>query len=220
MKTPTKTPTKTQQNVENFLPNGSPNESDWWPVEENSEDNTNVASTERKTVSPIRSKHNSRSVYSPSVEEDIDEDEDKNEDNSNNVTSKSEQQSTKVFRNCGYLTWTQSRKAWRFPENDITLGDATDSIVECYNDNQNRKQQNRAATKKAKQKTTASSSQWRQQLQKQERQKQRNEPIPENVKRDLIKCIKERRHFQLSRSVPLKDIIDAYTEVWADGEDP
>lgn len=38
--------------------------------------------------------------------------------------------------------------------------------------------------------------------------------VPPTVKRELVKCLQERRHFELSRSIPLKDMIEAYCEAW------
>lgn len=38
--------------------------------------------------------------------------------------------------------------------------------------------------------------------------------VPPSLKKDLVKCLQDRRQFELSRSIPLKDMIEAYCEAW------
>jgi hypothetical protein len=38
--------------------------------------------------------------------------------------------------------------------------------------------------------------------------------IPDSFKRDLVKCLGDKRHFELSQRIPLSTMIDAYQQVW------
>lgn len=42
-------------------------------------------------------------------------------------------------------------------------------------------------------------------------------PIPPPFKKELVRCLGDRRHFELSQRIALGCVIDAYQEVWADG---
>lgn len=39
-------------------------------------------------------------------------------------------------------------------------------------------------------------------------------PIPESFRKELVKCLVERRQFELSQSIPLSCVINAYEQVW------
>jgi len=41
-------------------------------------------------------------------------------------------------------------------------------------------------------------------------------PLPSPFKKELVKCLAQRRQFELSQRIPLRDMIDAYAEVWND----
>ena len=38
--------------------------------------------------------------------------------------------------------------------------------------------------------------------------------IPESFKAQLVKCLSDRRHFELSQRIPLSEMINAYQDVW------
>lgn len=42
-------------------------------------------------------------------------------------------------------------------------------------------------------------------------------PIPASFKSELVKCLADRRHFELSQRISLHCLIDSYQEVWNDG---
>jgi hypothetical protein len=44
----------------------------------------------------------------------------------------------------------------------------------------------------------------------------RASPIPDSFKKELVKCLADRRHFELSQRISLRDMIDAYQDVWND----
>jgi hypothetical protein len=43
------------------------------------------------------------------------------------------------------------------------------------------------------------------------------QPIPSSFKKELVKCLAQRRQFELSQRIPLGDMIEAYTEAWNGG---
>ena len=43
-------------------------------------------------------------------------------------------------------------------------------------------------------------------------------PIPASFQKELVKCLADRRQFELSQSIPLADMIEAYTIVWSKEE--
>lgn len=49
--------------------------------------------------------------------------------------------------------------------------------------------------------------------------KKKAKPIPASFQKELVKCLADRRAFELSQSIPLRDMIEAYTIVWNAGEE-
>jgi hypothetical protein len=41
--------------------------------------------------------------------------------------------------------------------------------------------------------------------------------IPESFKRELVQCLEDKRHFELSQRIPLQTMIEAYQHVWNNG---
>jgi hypothetical protein len=168
------------------------------------------------TTEPVRH----QPTHAPSIErcsdnDEVDTNQTKNLSNTNEQHQSSTPMGQKLFRNCGYDTWIQTRHAWRYPEN-IICSDEIERSSGVTTLEESQRQQNyeryssprRHLASSHVRHVSSSSSPPHQPVH-----------VPDNVKRDLIKCIKEHRHFQLSRSIPLKDVIDVYCQVWADGED-
>jgi hypothetical protein len=49
---------------------------------------------------------------------------------------------------------------------------------------------------------------------KDHRKKKDTPPIPESFRKELIQCLIDRRQFELSHSIPLVCVVDAYQQVW------
>jgi len=45
--------------------------------------------------------------------------------------------------------------------------------------------------------------------------KNKAKPIPAAFQKELVKCLGDRRQFELSQRIPLRDMIEAYTIVWS-----
>jgi hypothetical protein len=46
--------------------------------------------------------------------------------------------------------------------------------------------------------------------------KKKAPPIPESFRKELIQCLVERRQFELSQSIPLSCVVNAYEQVWTE----
>ena len=44
--------------------------------------------------------------------------------------------------------------------------------------------------------------------------KNKAKPIPASFQKELVKCLADRRQFELSQPIPLADMIESYTIVW------
>jgi hypothetical protein len=42
----------------------------------------------------------------------------------------------------------------------------------------------------------------------------RRPPVPDKFKKELVKCLADKRQFELSRPIPLSEIIHAYNQAW------
>jgi len=59
---------------------------------------------------------------------------------------------------------------------------------------------------------------WREQGRRQfDAKTMKAKPIPASFQKELVKCLADRRQFELSQQIPLRDMIEAYTVVWASG---
>lgn len=45
---------------------------------------------------------------------------------------------------------------------------------------------------------------------------EKSPPIPSSFRKELVRCLTDRRHFELSQRISLRDMIDAYQDVWND----
>jgi hypothetical protein len=43
-------------------------------------------------------------------------------------------------------------------------------------------------------------------------------PVPASFRKELIKCLADKRHFELSQRIALRCVISAYQQVWKDGD--
>jgi hypothetical protein len=95
---------------------------------------------------------------------------------------------SKIFYSCGYAGWLRVREAWRQSENDGKIREL--------------------AT------TTTTTEKHGKAIKAKDSVVELKRSIPPTVKRDLVKCLQERRHFELSRSIPLRDMVEAYCVAW------
>jgi hypothetical protein len=145
------------------------------------------------------------------------------------VTTMTSTQAT--FYNCGYATWVQVRHAWKNPNTFLPTPPAPKSMLsqptisnlksdpEKHKKRNKRTNNNSSSTKGTNNGCSKNKSSSTPKVPSQAVATTTTTVfVPDSVKRDLVKCIKERRHFELSRSIPLKIIITAYNEAWAEGE--
>jgi hypothetical protein len=177
--------------TENILTDGPFDDSDWWrviPVTEKCSSDDNFPFFTDDDVLQQDQQQHYRTDNNRQAIEACIEQ--KPEHSGSTVTENSTITTTPVeFYNCGYATWVQVRHAWKNSSNNTTVSAASTNLSKSIS---------------SKSPPALSSSP--------------SVIVTESVRSDLVKCIKDRRHFELSRSIPLKIIINAYNEAWADGE--